>query len=94
MANSKGIRLRFAELRAGGKTLSMLEKSLKVKKSILIEWEKEQQFEIIKLRERIRKEVAIGMKILLQLRIRNLQKDDPPRHKDIKKTKKTDKNVY
>lgn len=83
MANSKGIRLRFAELRAGGKTLSMLEKSLKVKKSILIEWEKEQQLEIIKLRERIRKEIAIGIKILLQLRMRNINKDDLPGRNDI-----------
>lgn len=84
MANSKGIRLRFAELRAGGKTLSMLEKSLKVQKSILIEWEEEQQFEIIELRERIRKEIASAVKILLQLRMRNLHKDEPPRWKEIK----------
>ncbi len=88
MANSKGIRFRFAELRAGGKTLSMLEKSLKVKKSIFIEWEKEQQFEINELRERIRQEIASAVKILLQLRIRNLHKDEPPGWKDTNSNQK------
>lgn len=84
MTYSKGIRFRFAELRAGGKTLIMIEKLLKVKKSILIEWEKEQQSEIIKLREGIRKEIAMGMKILLQLRIKHLCKVDFPGEKDLK----------